>query len=379
MKPIQDSSQMSIASPPPLTTVAGKNFKTLAQDETLVYLQQFMGMLRNVQVMFLQQFITGYASHLHLSQFTQTLIDIADALYSHCERDLFLKTSGLNFAIDPTDSGWPLFIRDFHFLNNEREKVIANKEAEIISDQRLVDDAIFSLFRGVFPLDVIDTKMTKTINLKLKKLPNLEELHFLEADFVQEIKGLFYYRICVQRLEENYNIPRFYTIHIKVFNSLQDMPELMPAFKRAFKAGISTPVSLELKHIAEQIEAIDGICVEMIQRVDIGPYYSRFSMNESTIKELLEQGEPEDGIFSFKLFTIQRMKEFKVSGMVNSFKAYLSGDWFRGEFSKTLVSPTYYILPHRLIQKVHHLDLKLDTHAKMFGVNPKGELVESAE
>lgn len=382
MKPIQDSSQMSIARPPPLTTVAGKNFKTLDQEDTLAYLQQFMGMLKNVQIMFSQHIIPDYASHQSLSDFAGTLIDISRAIYSHFERGLFLKSNGLDLAIDPTDSGWPLFVRDFHFLNKAREKLVIGKTGQPYSlpdDQHLIDDAIFSLFRGVFPVEVIEKKMTKNLNLRLMKLPELKELRFLGAKLIREFSDAFYYQVCVQRLEESYNIPRFYTLHIKTFKPLGETPELFSALKRAFENGIGTPVSLELKHIAKNIEHIDGICVEMIQRVDIGPYYSRFTMNESVIKELLDKGNPEDSIFSFKVFTIQRMKESKVAGMVNSVKAYLSGDWFRGEFSKIMVSPTYYILPHRLIQKVHYLDLQLDTHTRMFGVNPKGELVESAE
>jgi hypothetical protein len=94
---------------------------------------------------------------------------------------------------------------------------------------------------------------------------------------------------------------------------------------------------------------------------------------------LLSKGNKGDSILSFKVHSIHRVGETKKSGMGNWFKALASGDWRAGRFSKTLVSPTHLVMPHRLIQKAHYFDVKIDNHVKMFGLSAQGELIESAE
>ena len=122
--------------------------------------------------------------------------------------------------------------------------------------------------------------------------------------------------------------------------------------------------------MAQKIEAIYGVQLEYLERLDIGPFYSPYTDNGAAVKSLIET--PEDCILMFSKSSVVRMGEEERIGLKEWFLGWRTGDEYEGQFSPVITSPQYILMPHRLIQKVHNLNITLKEHTKMFGVTSKG-------
>lgn len=377
MKRIHDSSQVRFAGRAPMSDIQGNNFKTLDVNDALLHLKELKHMLSHMWMLFEQDVIHTYYNHHELREFAGTLLTVINVLQKRIERTRFLDKESIELSIDPTESGLPVFVRDFLFLNKERLKA---KECidGFSKDKQLVDDALFSLFRGVFPADIVEAKMTKSIYRQLLELPELKELRFHKPVSLGT-EGSQLFQITIERLEETYNIPRLYTVHFSVPTISTFDETLADQLNDAFIECTKLPLDKELAYMADHIESISGISVHRIQRIDIGPFYNRFTENPQPVADLLSKGEEGDSILLFRMHSLHRVSETQVSGIGNWFKALASGDWRLGSFSRTLISPTYLILPHRLIQKAHYHDIQIDEHVKMFGLSARGGLFESTK
>ncbi|MDH5327829.1 MAG: hypothetical protein OEZ68_18220 [Gammaproteobacteria bacterium] len=375
MKRIHDSDQISVAGRSTMSSIKGKNFKTLEMDDGLLHLNELKSMLAHMWMLFQQDVIQSFNNRAQLQDFLKILLDVTDILRTRMQRDKFLDRESIDLSIDPTESGFPLFVRDLHFLNKERKSALSNGN-ENVSNKRLVDDALFSIFRGVFPADIVEAKMTKNIVTGLRNIPELSSIRFGEpVQLGHEEDNHFV--VCVQRLEENFNTPRFYAVHFKFPSASPDGSTLFSELREAFLKCTNLSIDRELDYMAETIEDILGIQVHLIQRIDVGPFYNRFTENPDAVQELLSKGADTDSIMTFKMYSVHRIGES--SNKKNWIKAWLSGDRHLGHFSKTLVTPTFMILPHRLIQKAHYHNIKIDRHVKMFGLSDRGGLFESTE
>ena len=378
MKRLHDSEQISVAERESQRAVAANNYKTLSAQAALTHLTGLHQMLRNMVALVNQQVLPRFAATTELSAFIDMLAIIVRSMQLRLERNLYLKKDDLDVSIDPSDSGFPLFVRDLHFLNKQREKALQLLPG-LPDNTQLVEDAIFSIFRGVLPTDIIDLKMQQSLYRSLILLPKLEELRIQKPLSLGRSNDFEFFRLCLERLEENHNLPRFYTLQFRVTKPTQLDERLLVELHDAVRGSFTVTVARELVTMARLVEEINGIQLDSIQRVDIGPYYNQFTQNEAPVSALLEHGLTEDSVFYFRVNNVQRVSHQKLKGVSNWFRALATGDWHRGAFSPVLASPRYIVLPHRLIQKAHHHDIRLDAHVKMFGLDAKGELIESAE
>lgn len=78
----------------------------------------------------------------------------------------------------------------------------------------------------------------------------------------------------------------------------------------------------------------------------------------------------------FSKSSLIRTGEEEREGLRERFKGWRSGDEHIGHFSPVINSPQYILMPHRLIQKVHNLNITLKDHTKMYGVTNTGEIYE---
>ena len=78
----------------------------------------------------------------------------------------------------------------------------------------------------------------------------------------------------------------------------------------------------------------------------------------------------------FKKSTVVRTGQEERVSLPERLKGWRSGDTHLGEFSPAITSPLYILMSHRLIQKVHNLDITLKDHTRMFGVTPEGAIYD---
>jgi len=280
-------------------------------------------------------------------------------------------------AIDPTDSGFPIMLRDIESIMNDKKDAQA-KLAQLPSDEQLVKDAEFTLFQGSYPLDVIIRKLERDYYGKLQGLdvPDPYSIGMHEEILVKKIKKANDYLMKkdVEKLDDHDNIPRFYTLYFKVTEELYNNTKWRDQLKAAIEEGLHTISSVELKNLAERVESIDGIQLQMIDRFDVGPFYTQFTTNQGAMKALLEGAQETDSVLEMTRYRVFRESEVKKDGFIRSIKGWLSGDEYQGVFSQVMKDPTYMIMPYRLVQKAHNLKLDFENEVKLFGITSKGGL-----
>ncbi|KYK25533.1 hypothetical protein AYK26_05870 [Euryarchaeota archaeon SM23-78] len=274
-------------------------------------------------------------------------------------------------AIDPTDSGFPIIIRDFYFL--KRDKQNAEQElAKLPSNKKLVQDAEFTLFRGVFPRDVIRQKLERNYYEKLLKLDLPESLKTYPENYVKKQNNMHYFKKSIERLDESNNLPRFYTLYFQVTNQSYSKTGWKIELEQKIRDGFSALSTYELRRLAEGIEDIEGIYLQMIERYDVGPFYNNLTHNEDIINTILEDKYETDGILVFRKYSKHRVEEQKKKGFKAFWKGLITGDMYKGSFSPVLQSPKYMLMPHRLVQRVHNLGKNFEGEVKLLGITSAG-------
>ncbi len=185
-------------------------------------------------------------------------------------------------------------------------------------------------------------------------------------------------RKCLERLDDRNNLPRFYTFYLRICKPgvLFQHENLEGGLDATIAANVTSVMDSELSKLARALEAIDGVQVRQIHRYDIGPFFNRFTENPEPIRKLFENGRPDDSVLLYRKVTITRMAESPKQGIREMLRAVMSGDYHVGEFSPSVSSPDYAILPHRLIQRVHHLDIDIGPNVKMYGTTNDGGILD---
>jgi hypothetical protein len=279
----------------------------------------------------------------------------------------------LSCTIDPSDSGFPIFVRDFKFLSTDKQNALQELE-EIPDDAHLVDDALFLLFRGHFPKDVVLQKLARNYYSTLLGLDIPAALSIAPSVHIKHEDDMHYCKKSFERLDDHHNLPRFYTAYLKIPEKTYPKPDWEQAVEQAINDGFSTITALELGYLAPKIEDIEGVQLEYLERFDIGPFYSPHTENGKAVNALIDS--PDDCIMMFSKSTVVRTGQEARTGLSERLKSWRSGDTHVGAFSPAIQSPQYVLMPHRLIQKVHNLDIMLKDHTRMFGVTPKGEIYD---
>lgn len=376
MTSLKDSSQTTIVEHDIDLRVEHKNLKTLTPEDARAHLSMLADMLRAMSRVIGQKLPNDGGQNPSFMRYIKKLRHTLDAILLKHRLEASKPNSDIRLSctIDPTDSGFPIFVRDFKFLVSDKEQTIRELQ-QLPKDEKLVDDALFMLFRGSFPRNVILQKLTRSYYETLDVLTMPEPLRIYPPVHLKEEQQMHYCTLSFERLDDHHNIPRFYTLYLKIPEKTYPYSdEWEEELKQAVLSGLSTVANLELRYLARKVEDIEGVQLEYLERFDIGPFYSVYTENSPTVQALIDA--PQDYIMMFNKSTVFRVDEEQRAGFREWFRAWRSGDEFIGNFSPVIASPQYILMPHRLIQKVHNLNISLKEQTKMFGITSTGEIYE---
>jgi hypothetical protein len=351
------------------------NFKVLEPDAARGHLDRLAFMLTMVSDIMQKRLPRDGGSNTELHEFLKKVSDTLNAFVLKNRLEAMKANSDIRLSctIDPSDSGFPIFVRDFKFLTTDKQNTLQELE-KLPDDAHLVDDALFLLFRGHFPKDVVFQKLARNYYTTLSELDMPEHLSIGSSVHLKHEDRMHYCKKSFERLDDHHNLPRFYTAYLKIPEKTYPKPDWEPAIDQAIREGFSTVTALELGYLAPKIEVIEGVQLEYLERFDIGPFYSMHTENGEAVSSLIDS--PDDCIMMFNKSTIVRTGQEERAGLKERLKGWRSGDTHLGEFSPPIESPLYILMPHRLIQKVHNLDIKLKDRTRMFGVTPEGEIYD---
>lgn len=377
MKPIKDSNFSSIGRAAIDLRSKADNFKLLFPEEAKEHLSMLLSMLwalHELAAADLPDFgsrpkgVVDFLGRIRRNLSVLLLKNRIEALAPN--RDVARA-----FAIDPTESGFPLAVRDMHFLHSDMEKA-DDELARLPRDRQLVDHALFALFRGAYPAETVLQK------LKLKYYTNLKEMAVISAVKqhpaipLRQKDGMHYFAKYIERLDEHYNVPRFYVLCLKVPEQAARSGEWKHGLEEAIDQCLAVPLGLELRTLAETLEPLEGLQVELVERIDLGPFHNRFTDNKGLAGKLLEGGTEKDGLIMFRRSAVQRISQERRTGFINFFKGLRSGDKHLGAFSPVITSPLHIIMPHRLIQQAHQKNIDFEDNVKMHGLTKEGSLID---
>lgn len=375
MKSILDSDRVTLAPSGSLAGLNEENFRRLDKNDALQHLEMLQNMLNNVSTIAGLNAIPFFRGHDELKHFCATLIGFLQGIIAKKELEMMQGQDDIGFdcVIDPSHSGYPLFLRDLHFLSSEQKRAEENLE-NLPPDDELVEDALFSLFRGLMPKDVILMKLKRNFYTLLKNSQSIGAINFSATRTKEKDKEFTHLSMSLEYLDENTNIPKLYLFEVRVTHRAIASGLWLRLMLEAIQNNLGGVAKIELNRIAKIIEAIDGVQVDGIQRLDVGPFRNQHTQNEGEFAGIIQ--DQEDCLFMFRLFTIQRMGQQKKTGIGSWFRGIASGDWHHGTFSKVIQSPIYIVMHHRLVQRAHIRGLKFQEPVKMFGISSKGVILD---
>ncbi len=370
---LKDKNQTSVVDPKIDLTVQTNNFKLLKSNISMDHFEMLEMHLGLLTELISEKLSPRIRDSCELCEYIRDIEGSLDAYILKNRIESMTPNSDISIScsIDPSDSGFPILFRDFHFLGKDKEKA-SGEQRPFREDNRMIDDALFSIFRGVYPEDVILEKLHKAYCRKLLDIELPVEFKMYPEETIEE-KGTLFCKKFIRRFNGDENLPQFYILYFKIpaKEYAGNKTQWKERLDEAILAGISTIKDLELPYMAKNIEAIEKIRLEMIDRFDIGPFYNRHTENDEPMHRLFEDGEERDAILMFRKFSTQRIGEKRNKGLIN---------WFRkqktGFFSPAIASPLYALMPHRLIQKIYHKDIRLADNLKMHGLTKEGELID---
>ena len=375
MPTIKDSSSTTLADHSISMEVNQPNFKTLQPDEAFAHLSMLAKMLDLSYQLVSKRLPKDGGTNPDLLKYLKKLHKTLEAIVMKHKLEAVKPNSDIRLSctVDPSDSGFPVVVRDFKFLNSDKEQAEAELQA-LPEDDKLVDDALYLLFRGHLPRDVILQKLTRNYYEMLQRLSMPQTLEIYPLTDLQEDKGFHYCTQSFERLDDHSNMPRFYTLYLRIPSKSYNKPEWREELKQAITGGLSTVTDLELRYLAEKVEAIVGVQLEYLERFDVGPFYSLYTDNGKAVAALVESEQ--DCIMMYSKSSVIRTGQAERAKLRERFVGWISGDEHAGQFSPVINSPQYILMPHRLIQKVHNLNITLKEHTKMYGVTSEGEIYE---
>lgn len=375
MPTLKDSTATAVAEHTLDMRVNQKNFQVLEPDAARLHIDLLAFMVNMTSKVMQKRLPQDGGSNSDLHGFLNTIHATLNAFVLKNRLEAIKTNSDIRLSctIDPSDSGFPIFVRDFKFLNTDKDHALQELE-KLPDDARLVDDALFLLFRGHFPKETVFQKLAHNYYNTLLELDLPQILSIAPAVQIKHEDNMHYCRKSFERLDDHHNLPRFYTAYLKIPEKTYPKPDWEPAVDQAIGDGFSTIAALELGYLAPRIEEIEGVQLEYLERFDIGPFYSIHTANGEAVGRLLQS--PDDCIMMFSKSTVVRTGQEERAGLRERLQGWRSGDTHIGAFSPPIQSPHYVLMPHRLIQKVYNLDITLKDHARMFGVTPEGEIYD---
>ena len=387
MPAIRDSRRDTVADHAIDLRIGGKNLRSLSPDETREHLDMLIRMLEMLRTLLRERLRRDGGGNAELIDFIGRLGKTLWAVLLKHRMEALRRPDDIRLpcTLDTTDSGYPIVIRDFHFLAADQEHAEASLEA-IPPDETLVDDALYFLFRGLYPRDPIAGKLARAYYETLQGITPPRRLRFLDEKTTGVEDDHHYVTLSVERLDDHHNLPRFYTLYMRVPERSYPKREWRSELVRAIENGLSTVVNLELGYLARGIEEVTGVKLECIERFDIGPFYNRFTTNPGPLAELLtgpsgghsgpsggHTGPPLQCVLAFQKQSVVRTGEKKRRGLGNWIRGFFSGDAHIGELSPPIASPRYLLMPHRLVQRAHDRNLDLD-NSRLYGFTATGRI-----
>lgn len=372
---IKDSAQPSVAPGPQMSFPSGRNVKQLSLEEAALHLPLLSYQLRLLSRLVYDKLPNDGGSNNELQRYINSLATCTDALYHKHQLQPALPNSdiALSCAIDPTDSGFPLFIRDLHLLSIDKEAAKA-KLAQLPPQEKLVEDAIYLLFKLHLPEQQILQSREREYCEKLDAAILPRDLEIFPLMHAGEEDGVNYCRKSIARFEPNTNLPYFYTLSFTVPRQSYARNGWHDQLDAAIKEGLSTIIDAELPYLAKVVEAIEGVNLQIVERFTIGPFYSNITDNEGAIAALLDGERSCDSLLYFRKHAVQRIGQQERKGFKERWNAWWSGDKSHGVFSPEIMSPQYILLPHELSQQAHHKDLSFKGPVKMYGITNGGDI-----
>lgn len=350
------------------------NFELLDSRKTKIHLETLSRMLLLLSRLIYEKIPEHGGKNPGFQQYLIRLGQTLDSILLKNRIDTLTGSQSIirECSIDPSESGFPVILRDFFYLEKDKQNA-PEVLKRLPDDQTLVNEAEFSLFRGVFPHDILRAKYERNYYRQLAELELPRSLRIFPDEYLEEQDGSHYLIKTVEKLDENNNLPRFYTLHIKVprqsFNSVKWRQELDPAIQK----GLATLADYELRFLPPLVEKIEGIQLQMVERFDIGPFYNVYTSNRKSIQRLLEHASESDAVLAYRKSYTARLEEKRKPGFKAFVKGLFSGDTHEGIFSPVINSPRFMLMPHRLIQRAYNLGLDFEEEVKLLGINESGE------
>lgn len=283
----------------------------------------------------------------------------------------------LSVSINGVDSGYPVFSRDLEHLARDQQRAAAELR-ELPKPEELVDVALEYLFRETWPERQIRqmTRFRYFHTIAQLELPRsgARSRNALHAGDRAERR---LYLKTVERMDERNNLPRFYVIYLGTTARHLPQARWEEQVDQAVQQSLGQYlVDSELPHFASAIEEVDGLTVEALERIDVGPFHSPLTSNEGFVRELLDGASPDDGILMLRRHRVHRAGQRRRPGLRTLLRALTSRDTQRGHFTAAVASPLYTLLPHRLIQKAHHDRIQVPEHVALKAITHRGVLLD---
>ena len=179
-----------------------ENFKTLTPEDACAHLTLLTRMLQLAFQAIIKKLPKDGGNNPDFLQYLKKLTATLDVIVLKLKAESAKPNSDVQMSctIDPTDSGFPIVVRDFEFLRGDKEKASAELE-RLPSDEKLVDDALYLLFRGLFPKDVILQKMIRNYYASLMQLDLRQPLLIHPYTHIKQDGPMNYCTVSFERLD----------------------------------------------------------------------------------------------------------------------------------------------------------------------------------
>lgn len=369
---IKNSNDSTLVKPSIDLTVMHNNFKTLSPDEASDHLAGLEIYLQHATDLIAGRLKGEFFDHSDHLIFIREIVKTLQ-LFLLKNRMMAMSDSSepaLTCSIDPSHSGFPVFLRDFRFLAADKARAAA-ETLHARPDGSLVDDALYYIFQGSYPTEIILEKLLNTYHEKLFHVDIFDE----EISFTQDAKrdgDGYYVKEIAYRLNGDDNLPQVYTF---CFTVSERMFEKNTSWRQMFQQnvleGMNTTSDLELGYLANRLGALEAIDLQLIERYTFGPFYSRHTEKGDGMGHLFDAGKPGDGILLFEKQTVHKVGENRRRTWT-----FFNTKRISNTFSPVLRSPRYALMPHRFIQMAHRSESVFTENIKMFGITEQGELVD---
>ncbi len=359
------------------TSMRLDRIKTLPDEDAIKHLTQLSEMIK-----YLARTVYNKKPELEdkpeLEKFMLTLSGSLEAIVLKHKINTSLtvnKELMIRCQINAEESGYPTFIKDFRFLDKDKKEA-KTELSQIPSDERLVEDALFSMARGVYPTDLVLAKMKKNYYTALSQLDFQNGLKIDPFIFIKDTQDS---KLCMKyvcRFDERNDMPRFYMIYFAVPSKSFQKNQWKLDIDATIADSFRILSAFELPNLAKKIDEIEGVELRRLDRYDIGPFYNSYTKNAANIQEIFNFANPTDSILLMNQYTVQRIGESERKGIREKFRAMLSGEENDGIFSPVIAGPTFAILPHRLIQKIQNRGLQIGDNVNMYGITNTGGIID---